>query len=87
MKGSVGVSTTYQDIFYGTALYNPKMIKQIRSIMAFSSSNVAQFRLKVIEFHEKYGTRATIDAFTVSKPTIYTAGEKHLKIQGVFLKA
>jgi hypothetical protein len=71
MKGSVGASTSYQDLFYGTPLYNPRMIKQIKSIMAFSRSNVAEFRLKVIEFHDKYGTKATVDAFSVSKPTVY----------------
>jgi transposase InsO family protein len=43
----------------------------IRSIQAFAKSDKAEFRLKVIEFHKKYGTRATVDAYQVSKPTIY----------------
>ena len=29
------------------------------------------FRLKVINFHEKYGTKLTIDTFKVSRATIY----------------
>lgn len=28
MKGSVGVSTSYQDLFYGISLYNPRLIKK-----------------------------------------------------------
>ncbi|MBI4225758.1 transposase [Candidatus Roizmanbacteria bacterium] len=47
------------------------MRKTIRSILSFNNSQVAQRRLQIIEFHIKYGTRATIDAFLVSKPTIY----------------
>ncbi len=71
MKGKVGVSTGLQDLFYGTALYNRKMRKSIHSILNFKNSPVAQKRLKIIEFHNQYGTKATIDAFEVSKATIY----------------
>ena len=71
MKGSLGVSTSYQDLFYGTPLYNGKMSKSIRSLLAFNQSSVAEKRLRVIEFHSQYGTRATKDAFKVSRPTIY----------------
>ena len=71
MKGSVGVSTTYQDLFVGTPLYNGRMRKSICSILSFNNSQTAKDRLQIIEFHGKYGTKATIDAFKVSKPTIY----------------
>lgn len=66
-----GYSTSRQDIFFGTLLYNRKAMKTIRSISAFSKSNRAEFRLKVIEFHKIYGTKATHDAFSVSKASIY----------------
>jgi len=29
------------------------------------------FRWKVVSFHQKYGTKATVDAFKVSKATVY----------------
>lgn len=71
MKGSLGVSTTYQDLFVGTPLYNGRMIRSIRSVLSFGKSQAAEKRLQIIEFHGKYGTKATIDAFLVSKPTVY----------------
>jgi len=71
MKGSLGVSTTYQDLFYRTPLYNGKMSKSIRSILSFNSCQTAERRLKIIEFHTKYGTKATKDAFQISRSTIY----------------
>jgi len=71
MKGSVGVSTSYQDLFVGTPLYNGRMKKSIHSILSFNNSQQAETRLKIIEFHKKYGTKATIDAYQVSKATIY----------------
>ena len=71
MKGSLGTSTSYQDLFVGTPLYNGRMRKSIRSILSFNNSQIAETRLQIIEFHTKYGTRATVDAFSVSKPTVY----------------
>ena len=71
MKGSLGVSTTYQDLFVGTPLYNGQMIRSIRSALSFSKSQTAENRLRIIEFHKRYGTKATVDAFEVSKPTVY----------------
>ncbi len=60
-----------QHLFFGTPLYNPRVMRTIRSISAFSGSDRAEFRLKVIEFHKSYGTKATRDAFSVSKASIY----------------
>ena len=71
MKGSIGVSTSYQDLFVGTPLYNGRMRKSIQSILSFNNSQTAQLRLQVIKFHNKYGTKATKDAFSISKATIY----------------
>lgn len=71
MRGSIGVSTSFQDIFYGTPLYNGRMLKYIRSILNFNNSSIAQFRLQVIEFHKRYGTKATKDAYGISKATIF----------------
>lgn len=71
MKGKLGVSTGYQDLWYDTPLYNRRIMNKIISTQSFEESEKAQFRLKVIEFHGKYGIGATKDAFTVSKATIY----------------
>jgi transposase InsO family protein len=71
MKGKLGVSSRYQHIFYGTPLYNGPTMKRLISTEDFSRSEIAEFRLKVIEFHKTYGTAATKDAFGVSKATIY----------------
>lgn len=46
-------------------------IEHLRSASAFSNSKEAQFRLKVIEFSNKYGVKAATDAFNVSRATIY----------------
>ena len=81
MKGSLGVSTSFQDLFVGTPLYNGRMIRSIRSILSFSKSQTAETRLKIIEFHKKYGTKATRDAFSISKATVYR-WKKTLKDSG-----
>ena len=47
------------------------MIRSIRSALSFSKSQTAENRLRIIEFHKRYGTKATVDAFEVSKPTVY----------------
>ncbi len=71
MRGSLGVSTSYQDIFFGTPLYNGTMIKSIRSTLNFNESSYAELRLKIIEFQKQYGTRATVDAYGISRRTIF----------------
>ena len=71
MRGKLGIKTTYKHIWYGTRLYNNAVINQIISQAKFTTSQVAQFRLKAVEFHKKHGTKATTDAYGISKPTIY----------------
>ena len=56
-------------------------MKNINSIFSFNKSDIAQFRLKVIEFHNKYGTYATMDAFSVKRRTIFY-WKKLLKDEG-----
>ena len=46
-------------------------MKKTISFSNFNNSQKAQFRLKVIEFHSKYGTKATIDAFSIPRRTIF----------------
>lgn len=66
---------------YGVSMYsfslspNPKsdlkLAERLKSIEDASKREVVLFRLKVIEFHDKYGTQATIEAFGVPRSTIY----------------
>jgi len=54
-------------------------MQKIEKILNISKSDEAKYRVKVVEFHKKYGTAATKDAFEVSKPTIYRWRRKYLK--------
>ena len=71
MSRHTGVSMSYINIWYNTPLIYSKNVMKWRKILNFSSSEYGNFKLEVIEFHTKYGTKATHDAFKVSKPTIY----------------
>ena len=70
-KGIANHSIKVFSLYEGIPLYNSKMIQSIRSVSSFSKSDAADFRLKVIEFHKIYGTKAAISAFQVSKATVY----------------
>ena len=71
MKGSVGVLTKLFYLFSGTPFYNKAYMKNIISFSNFTNSQKAQFRLKVIEFDNKYNTKATGDAFSIPRRTIF----------------
>lgn len=71
MRGSIGVPTRLKNIWYGTPLYNRRIMKEILLLLEFNKSQQAKFRLKVIEFQSKYGTKAAVDAFGVSRRSIY----------------
>lgn len=70
-KGIANHSVKIFSLYDGIPLYNSKSMRTVRSISAFSKSEVAGFRLKVIEFHKTYGTKATIAAYEVTRPTLY----------------
>jgi len=55
----------------GFSIYNRFTMKHIRSILAYEKSDIAQLRLKVIEFSTKYGVSAAVDAFLISRRTLY----------------
>lgn len=60
-----------QSFFFRTGFeYDPGM-NHTRSIFNFSRDKEAQFRFEVLEFHKRWGTKATVDAYKVSKPTVY----------------
>jgi transposase InsO family protein len=46
-------------------------MQRIDRLLNFSKSDISKFRLRVINFHHKYGTAQTVEAYGVPKPTIY----------------
>ena len=66
---------------YGISMYsfslspNPKkdlnLLQKLETLKDASKREEVAFRLKVIEYHDKYGTEATVEAFGVCRATIY----------------
>lgn len=46
-------------------------MKTFETTLAFNTSDVAKFRLHVLEYYYKYGLRPTLDAFNIKKSTLY----------------
>jgi transposase InsO family protein len=60
-----------QSFFFRTPFEYDLGMNQNHSIFRFSHDKQAQFRFEVIDFHHKWGLKATIDTYKVSKPTVY----------------
>jgi len=54
-----------------THLAYRRLMKTLNSSLLYESSDVAQFRLKVIEFYYRYGLRPTLDAYNLKSSTLY----------------
>lgn len=52
-------------------LYNRDNMKAIQSLLHFNQSDVAQVRQNIIEFSHKHGIQATIDAYGISRRTLF----------------
>lgn len=78
MKGRVGTLQKEAHLFYGTPLYDKDIMKRWINKLEFSKSEIAQLRLDVINFYNKHRISATIDAYGVSKATIFR-WKKNLK--------
>ena len=63
-------STGLRSVWYKTSWYHPHM-KKLSLKSRFNDSPVALHRLEVIEFYLKYGTQPTIDAFKISKRSLF----------------
>src|SRR3990170_8352740 len=81
MKGSIGTRTQRKWLFYGLKGYTSKTMNMYRSILKASKNEVASFRVKALEFHKKYKTKATCEAFGISRPTLFR-WKKQLKEHG-----
>ncbi len=58
-------------IFDSIPGYTSAMSKTFKSILAYSISDEAKFRMGVIEHFKTYGLESTQGAFKVSRATIY----------------
>ena len=65
--------------------YN-RLMKTLGNSIAASDNDVVSFRLKVLRHGEKYGWKAALDAFNVSKATYYRWRRMRLKHPGNPLK-
>lgn len=62
--------TRLHTLIYKLKVYNSSMYHLINS-KRFNQSDTAKLRLEILEYHSKYGTQPTIDAFKVSKSSIF----------------
>jgi len=66
-----GHQTILKSLFWQVKGYNPAMTKIYKSILAYSISNEAKFRMEVIDHFNKFGLASTKQAFKIGKTTIY----------------
>jgi len=60
-----------KSIFYGVKGYNPAMSKIYKSILAYSISDEARFRIEILDHFNKFGLESTINAYKLNRSTIY----------------
>ncbi len=48
-----------------------RLMKTFQTTLAFDTSDVARFRLHVLEYYYQYGLKPTLDAFNIKKSTLY----------------
>ena len=82
LKGKVGSQTRLINLFSGTALYNRATMKHFNNLVKFNASEEALFRVKVLEFQKKYGTASAVDAFSVSRSSIFSWKKKLKESKG-----
>jgi transposase InsO family protein len=71
MKGAVGTPTTGHSLFVNIPHWK-EVREMIQHLRRFDSSDIAKERLKIISYYQKYGERATKEAFGVDRKLIYT---------------
>jgi transposase len=66
-----GHQTVLKSLFWQVKGYNPAMSKHYQSILAYSISDEAKFRMEVINHFNQFGLLSSKQAFKVSKASIY----------------
>jgi len=61
--------------------YNRDLMKYVQSLSAYQESDVAQMRNDILTFRDQYGLQATIDAYGLSRRTLFR-WKKQLKSSG-----
>jgi transposase InsO family protein/transposase-like protein len=59
-----------------------RLLKMLKSLNRFNVSEIAQERLRIIEFYDKHGEASTYEAFKVDRKLIYVWRRKLKKQQG-----
>ena len=59
-----------------------RVMKTLENSYAFDASDIAKYRLKVVEFGEKHGVQAVIDAFGVKRSTYFLWKQKLSQSRG-----
>lgn len=71
-----------EHLWYQTRLHSNKAMQQINRLFRFEKDKEAGFRLKVIEYHREFGTKATVAAYELSRATIYRWRKRLSQQQG-----
>jgi len=59
------------NLWYLTKLHSVKAMQRLDRLLQFSQDDIARFRHQVLDYHQKYGNKPTIEAYGVPKATIY----------------
>lgn len=70
-----------KNVYYGIKGYNPGMSQIYKSILAYSISDEAKFRMEVIDHFNKFGLESTVNAYKLNRSTVYR-WKKRLKQSG-----
>ena len=76
--GATGVPTK-AFLLFGRIRGLKEVRKMLSSLKRFTKDEVAQERLKILEFYQEYGEKATMKAFGVNRKTIWV-WRKRLKL-------
>jgi putative transposase len=79
--GKTGVPSRYFSLFDKIKGYR-RFSMITYSLLRYDSTKVAQFRLKVINFHNEFGTKTTLKAFPVKRATIFVWKKRFKVNQG-----
>jgi hypothetical protein len=83
MSVDAGYKLRTQSLFWKVKGYNPAMSKIYKSILAYSISDEAKFRMEVIDHFNKFGLASTKQAFKIGKSTIYRWKNMFKKSKGI----
>ena len=66
-----GVFMLVKRLWFGTSLCSNRCMKRLDRLLKFQKNEAAQFRMQVLNYQKKYGTKLTMEAYGMPKSTIY----------------